>query len=208
MLSLSNSLRFMKTRGFNVVRFYECKNKNEFLSAFDKLDKPIVMKIDSEKYTHKTEVSGVVMNITDKREALMQFNRLMLLGESVVVQEQLKGVELILGVTNDTSFGTLIMFGMGGVFVELLQDVSFRACPINLQDAEEMINDLKMKELLNGFRNQPKVNKTLLKRLLVKLSKFAVENKVLTLDLNPIIFDKNNYYIVDARMDTLTNTEH
>ncbi len=201
MHTLSDSLRFMKTRNFNVARFYECSTQKELISAFDKLSKPVVLKVDSKKHTHKTDVKGVVLDINDKRTAVMHFNRLMLLGESVVVQEQLKGVELILGITNDDVFGTLLMFGLGGVFVELLNDVSFRACPITLQDADDMINELKAKHVIDGFRGE-KINRSLIKKLLVKLSKFAVKDNVKTLDLNPVIFQDNKYFIVDARMES------
>jgi succinyl-CoA synthetase beta subunit len=201
MFSLSDSLRFMKTRKFNTARFYECRNKTELYSAFDKLTAPVVLKVDSMKHTHKTDVKGVVLNINDKRVLGKEFDRLMLLGESVVIQEQKKGVELIMGLNYDNSFGHVIMLGIGGVLVELLKDVSFRACPIALFDAEDMIEELKAKKVLNGFRNMPKIKKSLIKKVLVKLSKTAVKDNIKTLDLNPIIFTKNDYYIVDARMD-------
>lgn len=201
MLSLSNSLRFMKTRGFNVVRFYECRTENELRSAFDKLNKPVVLKVDSEEYTHKTEVNGVVLNVDEKKKALKEFNRLMLLGESVVVQEQCEGTELIMGVNEDETFGKIIMFGLGGVLVELLNDVSFRACPINRRDAKEMIDELKASELIKGYRGRERVSKVKIKDLLIKLCKFAEENNVKSLDLNPVMFKGKNYHIVDARLE-------
>lgn len=203
MHSLSDSLRFMKTRGFNVARFYECKTKGEISSAFDKLTKPVVLKVDSKKHTHKTEVKGVVMDVVDKKTALIQFDRLMLLGESVVIQEQRRGTELIIGIEYDDSFGRIIMFGLGGLFVELLEDVSFRACPITQSDAAEMITEIKYKKILEGFRGGPKISTNLLKRLLVKVCNFAEKDNVKSLDLNPIIFEKGSYYVVDARMETL-----
>lgn len=201
MLSVTDSIRFMKTRDFNVARFYECKSVKELNIAFDKLNKPVVLKINSEKYAHKSDVKGVVLNVYNKNEAADEFKRLIKLGESVVIQEQHKGVELIIGLQNDDTFGPIIMLGVGGVMVELLKDVSFRACPITLDDAEQMINELKTKDLLEGFRGTEKVNKALLKKLLVKLSIIAEKEKIKTLDLNPVIFEKNDYFIVDARME-------
>ncbi|VVB75537.1 Acetate--CoA ligase [ADP-forming] II [Candidatus Tiddalikarchaeum anstoanum] len=203
MFSVTDSLRFMKTRGFNIARFYECKNLKELNLAFDRLNKPVVLKINSEKFSHKSDVKGVVLNINSKNELVEEFKRLIKLGEGVVIQEQVKGVELIIGLQYDDSFGPIIMLGAGGVFVELLKDVSFRACPINLDDAEEMIEELKTKKLLEGFRGADKVNKAVVKKLLVKLSQIADKERIKTLDLNPIIFDKSNYYVVDARMETL-----
>lgn len=127
----------------------------------------------------------------------------MLLGESVVVQEQKSGNQLIVGINYDNSFGHVLMFGFGGILVELLKDVSFRSCPISLNDAEDMINELKMKKLIEGFRNNAPMNKVVLKKLLVDLSKFAISENIKTMDLNPILFDKDNYYIVDARIELI-----
>jgi 3-hydroxypropionyl-CoA synthetase (ADP-forming) len=191
----------MKTRGFEVAKFYECKSVNDVKLAFDKLHSPVVMKIDSKKHLHKTEAGGVILNISNKNDAVSHFKRLAQIGESVIIQEQHKGVELVLGVNYDDSFGRLIMFGVGGVLVELLKDVSFRVCPITLEDAEQMINELKTKQLLEGFRGGPKINRTMLKRLLVKLCGTAEKEKIKLLDLNPVIIEKNEYHIVDSRIE-------
>lgn len=201
MHSLSDSLRFMKTRGFNVARFYECKTKSELSSAFDKLNKPVVLKVDSKKHTHKTEVKGVVLDVADRKIAMKEFDRLMLLGESVVIQEQRRGTEIIIGIQDDESFGRLVMFGLGGVFVELLKDVSFRACPITKKEASEMVKEIKYDKVLKGFRGMPKIKMSLLKNLLYKICKFAEKDNVKSLDLNPIVFEKGKYFIVDARME-------
>jgi acyl-CoA synthetase (NDP forming) len=203
MLNVSDSLRFMKTRDFNVAKFYDCKTPSELSLAFDKLNKPVVLKINSLKYSHKTDVKGVALNVMSKSEANEEFKRMMKIAESVVLQDQVKGVELIIGLKNDETFGPIIMLGIGGVLVEIVKDVSFRACPITLDDAEDMINDLKARKILDGYRNYDKINKQLLKKLLVKLSTIAEKEKIGELDLNPVIFDKENYYIVDARIELL-----
>ncbi|MDD4353645.1 MAG: acetate--CoA ligase family protein [Candidatus Nanoarchaeia archaeon] len=201
MLKLSDSLRFMKTRNFNLAEFYECSNKSELLSAFDRLTKPLVIKISSEEYSHKSDVGGLFLNINDKKELLKAYNNLKKLSKSVVLQEQKKGIELILGINNDNVFGKMIMLGIGGVFVELIKDVSFRKAPITKKDALDMINELKFKKILNGFRNNPKINIDKLSELLVKLGELAINEKVLSMDLNPVMFLENDYFLVDARIE-------
>jgi len=201
MLKLSDSLRFMKTRKFNLAEFYECSNKSELLSAFDRLSKPIVLKISSEKYTHKSDIGGIALNIMDKKELIKAYNNLRKLSKSVVMQEQKKGAELIIGINKDSTFGKMIMLGVGGVFVELIKDVSFRKAPISKKDADEMINELKFKKVLEGFRGNPKVDEQKLAELLVKISDLAVNEKILSMDLNPVIFSGNEYYLVDARIE-------
>lgn len=201
MLKLADSLRFMKTRGFNVAEFYECSSKSDLLAAFDRLQTPLVLKISSEKYSHKTDVGGIVLNLADKKELTSSYEKLKKLSSSVVLQEQKKGTELIIGIHNDPVFGRMIMLGIGGVYVELLKDVSFRKIPINAKDAKDMINELSFKKILEGFRGNPKIDEKELAELLIKIGKLAIDEKINTLDLNPVIFEKDKAFFVDARIE-------
>lgn len=200
MLKLADSLRFMKTRNFNVADFYECASKSELLSAFDRMQKPVVLKISSEEHLHKTDVGGIVLGINDKKKLLSSYAELKNLSAKVVLQEQKKGLELIIGIHNDGVFGQMIMLGIGGVFVELIKDVSFRKIPISLKDADDMINELRFNHLLKGFRGSEQISKSLLAKLLMNISETAMKEKIKALDLNPVIFSKNDYFIVDARV--------
>jgi hypothetical protein len=200
MLKLSDSLRFMKTRNFNLAEFYECSNKAELLSAFDRLQRPVVIKISSDKYSHKSDAGGVVLNINDKKGLLKAYSCLKKLSKSVILQEQKKGVELIIGINNDSVFGKMIMLGIGGIFVELIKDASFRKAPISKKDAFEMINELRFKKILFGFRGNPKVDEQKLAELLVKVGAMAIKEKIVEMDLNPVIFFGNDYFLVDARI--------
>jgi acyl-CoA synthetase (NDP forming) len=200
MLNLSDSLRFMKTRNFNLAEFYECSNKTELLSAFDRLSKPVVIKISSEEYSHKTDVGGLILNIVDKKGLITSYSKLKKLSKTVVLQEQKKGTELIIGINNDSVFGKIVMLGIGGVFVELIKDVSFRKAPLTKKDAYNMINELKFKKILKGFRKNPSINEEKLVELLIKIGDLAIKEKILDMDLNPVIFLENEYFLVDARI--------
>lgn len=201
MMKLSDSLRFMKTRGFSLAEFYECSSTSELISAFDRLNKPIVMKISSKEHTHKTDVGGLFLNIFDKKELLKSYSSLKKLSKTVVLQEQKKGTELIIGIIHDAVFGKMIMLGIGGIFVELVKDVSFRKVPITKKDAFEMINELRFKKILEGFRGNPKIDEQVLAELLVKAGDTAVKEKILEMDLNPVIFSGSEYFLVDSRIE-------
>lgn len=200
MLNLADSLRIMKTRGFSLAEFYECSDKSSLLSAFDRMQKPVVLKISSDEHSHKTDVGGLVLNINDKKELLAAYSNLKKLSKNLVIQEQKKGIELIIGVHNDSSFGKMVMLGIGGVFVELVKDASFRKAPISKKDALDMIEELKFKKMLEGFRGNPRIDKVLLADLLVKIGNLIIAEKIVDMDLNPVIFCEKDYYIVDARI--------
>src|SRR5690606_32147746 len=110
------------------------------------------------------------------------------------------GIEAIIGVARDPGFGPVIMFGLGGVFVEVLRDVSFRILPITEKDATEMIEDIRSSDILKGYRGKA-VDLDSLKQLLLKISRLVVENpEISELDLNPLILYPDGYVTVDARM--------
>jgi acyl-CoA synthetase (NDP forming) len=112
-----------------------------------------------------------------------------------------KGVEIIIGLVQDPTFGLSIMYGIGGIYTELYEDVSFRIVPIDQYDAEQMVEEIKGKKLLEGFRNIP-ANKQLVIDLLIKVSKIGEEliNHIDQMDLNPIFVYENNICVVDAKL--------
>lgn len=164
---------------------------------------PLVLKIISHKFTHKTEVKGVRI-IKNQQELEKNFNELIKIKgtQAVLVQEFVEGTELIIGIKKDPSFGHALMFGVGGVMVELLKDVSFRICPITDKDAESMINDLKAKDLLTGFRGSKPVNLRAVKRALIAVSQIPQKHKnIKELDINPLIVNEKHALVVDARLE-------
>ncbi len=199
MLELIQGLKFFENNGFSLAEYYVCKNKKQLLSSFKKMNPPVVMKISSSEHSHKTEIGGVITGIKTKDELLNKYEELSEISDNIILQNQISGVEVIIGVHNDPVFNQVLMFGVGGIFVELFKDVSFRKCPINLGDAGQMINEIKSSELLKGYRGR-KVNRRKLKKLLVRISELAVEETIDSLDLNPVILTKKDYFIVDVRL--------
>jgi acyl-CoA synthetase (NDP forming) len=110
------------------------------------------------------------------------------------------GQEIIIGMKRDVIFGQVILFGLGGVFVEVLKDVSLRIAPLIIKDCRDMINEIKGKKILYGFRNIPKTNQLAIIDLLLKTSKLAINEKnIAELDFNPVMVDKKAV-VVDARI--------
>jgi succinyl-CoA synthetase beta subunit len=168
---------------------------------------PVVIKLISPKALHKTEVGGVKM-IRDEKELRDEFSSMIAFAkkkklplEGVLVQEYLGGREFIIGIKKDPAFGHVIMFGFGGIFVEVFKDVSFRVCPITLNDADQMVNELKAKKLYSSFRGDKAVNLKILKNVLVKASQIPEKYpKISELDINPFILDEKQGKVADARI--------
>ena len=177
------------------------KNVNEatgFSKAF-----PVVLKLVSKSYTHKSDIGGV--KIVHTEEALRrEYAKLAKLARKVngkiLIQEFIPGREIIIGLKRDKTFGFVIMLGTGGVGVELLKDVSFRVCPITEQDVNQMISDLRMKELLCGIRGEKPINFALLKSVVLRVSRLSERYpEIRELDINPFIINDKIGKVVDAR---------
>ncbi len=180
---------------------------DEALRFVSKNNYPVVLKLISEKIIHKTDYKAVAI-VKNEEEMGREFDRLLefarkkrLKIEGILVQEFFKGKEVIIGLKKDDSFGHVIMFGIGGIYAELLRDVSFRVCPITTEDADEMLSELKLKKLLEGIRGEARVNLKLLKNILVRVSKIPEKNKnIKEMDINPFIINANEGKLVDARI--------
>ncbi|MBW3015114.1 acetate--CoA ligase family protein [Candidatus Woesearchaeota archaeon] len=179
------------------------KKLSEAESFTKKSKYPVVLKIISKQAIHKTDIKGIRI-ANNHLELQKHFNDLLLLSakkklrlEGILVQEHVKGKEVIIGLKKDPTFGQVIMFGLGGIYVELLKDVSFRVCPITPNDAEQMINELKGKKLLQGIRGEKPVNMKLLKKSLVSISRIK---NIEELDINPFIINSKFGKAVDIRI--------
>ncbi len=188
------------TTGYLVAR-----SEDEALAICEKIGFPVVMKIVSPDVVHKTDAGGVKLNVSSAEDARRAYRDIL---ETFNTSNRRRGgaahgapgIEAIIGVKRDPSFGPLIMFGLGGVFVEVLRDVSFRILPITEKDAAEMINDIRGSDILKGYRGQA-VDLESLKKLLLKISRLVVENpEIQELDLNPLFLYRDGYVTVDARM--------
>ena len=182
---------FLEKNQFSVVNRNFIKNKSQLKNI--KLSFPWVMKVYSKKIIHKNKANGIILNIKNLSQAEHAFIKLSKLKgfQGTIIQEQIKGQELILGLKSTEDFGLSILLGKGGTDVEKIKDITFRIIPINQKDAEQMIKDLKIK--VN--------NKQAIINNLLKLNKLALKNKnIQELDINPIILTKNKATIVDARI--------
>ncbi len=183
------------------------KNLQQVQKATNKLKYPLVLKIISQKALHKTDIGGIKIcnNEQELEQSYQQLektaNKKRLKPYKILTQEFIKGKELIIGIKKDPTFQHVIMLGLGGIFVEILKDVTFRACPITLKDAQEMIDDLKGNKIIYGTRNQPSININKLKQTLVKVSQIPQKKKnILELDINPLIANEKDVIAVDTRI--------
>jgi len=198
------------SKTLDVVSNETVQDIEEAKKQAEKFSYPVVLKLISEKALHKTEL-GAVKIIHDAVELEKAFSDLEKIDKEnklkadFLMQEFVEGNEVILGLKYDETFGHVIMLGVGGVLVELLKDVSFRACPITEEDADSMIQDLKVRELLLGYRGK-KTNIKLLKEILVNLSKLPEKTeknkngRIEELDINPLIINGKVAKAVDVRV--------
>ncbi|MCD6171765.1 MAG: acetate--CoA ligase family protein [Thermoplasmata archaeon] len=166
-----------------------------------KLKSPMVMKVCSSKLLHKTDVGGVILNINSKNELKNSFKKLKrkFPEEKILIEEmEKKGTEIIVGMIKDEFFGKVIMVGIGGIFTEIYKDVSFRKLPIDENDANEMLMDLKAHKIFENFRI--KLDKKSLVELIYKISKIVAENKILQMDLNPVFLYEKGLKVIDAKV--------
>ncbi|WP_423799810.1 acetate--CoA ligase family protein [Neobacillus sp. SAB-20_R2A] len=182
----------------------------EAVQHADTIGYPVVLKIDSKDIPHKTEANGIRLNIENERELQSAYADILRSAKlyksdavinGVSVHEMLpKGIEVIVGVTKDPAFGPVIMFGLGGIFVETFKDISFRVAPITRQDAAEMIEEIKARAILKGVRGQSPADLDAIMDVLLNISELIMDANGLIeeLDINPIIVYENGLKAADA----------
>jgi acetate---CoA ligase (ADP-forming) subunit beta len=180
-------------------------SESELESAVKTLGFPLVIKACAPEITHKTDLNLLRLNLQTKQEALDAFKFMTLElakigGGAVLVQKMAKGQrELMVGMTRDPQFGPCVMFGLGGIFAEALEDVSFRVAPLEKKDAFEMMNEIKGRKLLGAFRGMHPVDMEQLGSILINLGRLGMENeRVQEVDVNPLIIEKGSPVAVDA----------
>lgn len=182
------------------------RSEEEAVAIFQSLASPAAMKVLSTEVVHKSDAGGVKLNLKEAdevraawREMARAFSEQKMEGVSVQSMAP-PGVEAIIGVANDATFGPVLMFGLGGVFVEVLKDVSFRSLPISASDARDMIEEIKGYALLQGYRGYS-ADIPALERLILTISDFVLANpEISEMDLNPVFLYPDGYCVVDARI--------
>jgi len=197
--------------GIPVTRFKVAHTQDEAAKFADQIGYPVVLKIVSPDVLHKFDVGGVMLDIKNSKEVKNGYNKILknvkdhkpdakIVG--VLVQEMApSATEVIVGATKDPQFGPALMFGLGGIFVEILKDVTFRIAPITESDAKEMITEVKGYPILKGYRGQPPADVDAIVKILLNTSRLVMDHmEIKELDLNPIMVYEKGAKTVDARI--------
>lgn len=197
-LTESRTKKILEAYGIPVTREMLVRTAGEAVEAAEEIGYPVALKIESPDILHKTDAGGVILNAGDATAVRDGFNKIVASAahykkdaaiEGVLVQEMLEpGLEVIVGIKRDPVFGPTVLFGLGGVLVEVLKDVAVRVAPLREQDAASMIEEIKGKALLDGVRGQPPRDREALLSVLMKVSRMAVElsEQIEELDINPL----------------------
>jgi succinyl-CoA synthetase beta subunit len=203
-LSEYDSKRVIASAGVPVSRNELAKSADEAVRHAHALGYPVVLKGCSDIVTHKTEMGMVKLKLKTDDEVKSAYEEIMGKGVSldgVLVQEWIEGDkrEFVVGLMRDPQFGPCVMFGLGGIFTEVLKDVSFRVAPLSELDAEEMIEEIQTKKILNEFRGSPAVDRKELVKALVGVGNLGMEHEeIAEIDINPLIIDGSKPVAVDA----------
>jgi len=201
----------LREYGIPVPDFRLIKTEDEIGKIKEKFSYPLTMKIVSPDIIHKSDVGGVKIGIKDEKEAKLAFQEIIFQAKKYNKEAQIYGVitysmipqttEIIIGMMKDPHFGPVVMFGLGGIFVEILKDTSFRILPIEERDAQEMITEIKGYEILKGVRGEPPKDIQAIKEVLMKVSQLTFENpEINEIDLNPVFVFEKGLQVVDARI--------
>jgi acetyl-CoA synthetase (ADP-forming) len=203
-LSEYQSKQLLSSYGIPVTREFLAKDKKQALEFAKKLGYPVVLKGCSPALTHKTERQLVAVKLRDEKEVSEAFDGITKRAgepmDGILVQEMISGSrELVVGLTRDEQFGPCAMLGLGGIFVEVLKQVTFRIAPLEERDALEMMDELPGKKILDAFRGEPPVDRKALAKILVNIGAIGLENDaVKEIDVNPLIISGNKPIAVDA----------
>ncbi|MFR9165873.1 MAG: acetate--CoA ligase family protein [Dysgonomonas sp.] len=191
----------LKAAGIPCVEEFVSADKTEVLAFADRSEFPLVAKCVGP--VHKSDVGGVVLNIKTKEHLALEFDRLMTIpdAEAVLIQPMLSGTELFIGAKYEPKFGHIVLCGLGGIFVEVLQDVSSGLAPLTFNEASSMVKSLRAYKIIKGVRGQKGLNEELFTEIIVRLSillRYATEIK--EMDINPLLANDKQVIAVDARI--------
>ncbi len=210
-LSQHDAMKVLEAYGLPIAKTEFAKTREEAVKSAKRIGFPVAMKIVSTDVVHKFDVGGVKLDLTSERDVLESFNEIMrnvksqlpkARLEGVVVQEHVRGGrETIVGMRRDPKFGPLLMFGLGGIYVEAYRDVSFRLAPVRELGAHNMISQIRGSKILEGFRGQPPSDIKALAECIERTSQLALElEDVQELDVNPLVAFEKGCRAVDARI--------
>jgi acyl-CoA synthetase (NDP forming) len=205
------SKKLLRQVGIPVVQTRLARTKKEAVLQSQRIGFPVVLKIVSPDVIHKSDSGGVKLNLNNVTKVKTAYSEMIktisqqypdAVIHGVSVQKMIRpGTEVIVGTSKDSQFGPVIMFGLGGIFVEVLRDVSFRIVPVSQRDAQEMIKEIKGYPLLQGVRGKESSDIPALVEMILKISNFVEEYpQIKELELNPIFAYRDGAVAVDARI--------
>jgi len=203
-LSEFESKKLLAEYGIRVTNEKTVSSEDDAVKAAEEIGYPVVLKGSGAEISHKTELDLIALNIRDEVDVRKAFNNLTsntdTKVEEVLVQQMVKGHrELVVGMTRDMQFGPCVMFGLGGIFTEILEDITFRVAPLTKNDALEMMNEIRGKKILDPFRGKPAVDRDELADLLVAVGQIGIENEEISeIDINPVKVPGGKPIAVDA----------
>lgn len=206
-LGLDATERLAKKYRLTLPRQEFAKSLKQALDAAQSIGYPVVVKLVSPDILHKTEAKGVITGVDDDADLERAFYALQKTAKSnraafsgVLVQEKVGGVEMIVGGKIDRQFGPVVLFGTGGILVEMINDISMRVIPITKHDAEGMLSEVKGRKIIEGVRGMKPIDKDILVDLILKVGRIMEREKVVEMDLNPVICNEKGCYCVDMRV--------
>jgi len=203
-LSEHESKQILSLYDIPVTREILVEDIKDLSGAVNEIGFPLVMKGSSSSITHKTEKGLIQVDIRDEKEARAAFQDFMGKmdggGNGVLVQEMIKGQrELVVGLTRDPQFGPCVMFGLGGIFTEILKDIAFRVAPLEKRDALDMMQEIKGRKILESVRGMEAADLDFLSQILINVGRIGTENRqVKEIDINPLILTGARPVAVDA----------
>jgi len=203
-LSEHEAKQVLATYQIPVAREILVDDVKELINAAEEIGYPLVLKGCSPDIAHKTEKGLIRVDIRDEKEARAAFEEIMTgmdeTEKAVLVQEMVKGErELVIGLTRDPQFGPCVMFGLGGIFTEILKDISFRVAPLEKRDALEMMREIKGQKILESVRGMPAADVDMLADILINIGRIGLENEqIKEIDINPVIISGSRPVAVDA----------
>lgn len=198
------SKRLLDAYSIPVTKEFVATSIKDAISQAKEIGYPVVLKGSSRTLTHKTEHKLIELGIDSDQALEKAYNALQERGkgqlDGILVQQMVTGErELVAGLIRDPQFGPCVMFGLGGIFTEVLKDVTFRVAPLEMRDALEMMDEIRARKLLDAFRGKPAVNRDVLAKALINLGRIGLDiDEVAEIDINPLIIHEDMPIAVDA----------
>ena len=209
-LTYEESRNVMHNAGFPLNRMTVAKDLEGCINKSEEIGFPLVLKVVSEDVLHKSDSGGVKVGIQSIEDLKKAFNEMNINVknhypeaeiESYSLEEMVEGVELLVGTNTDEQFGKMIAFGIGGIFVEVYKDVSFRLIPVTKRDVLEMIGEIEGKKLFKGYRGKPQVDQSELVAFILRVSELIEKYpQIKEMDLNPVVATTEGLKAIDARI--------